>query len=100
MDQARTIRKLLDWRPVGTRPVGRPRQRWQEDVMKDVKKPKVKNGRKQLRIEELGERQLRRPKPTKMPNDDDDDDDDARIGCCRDHYWQHLNRNAPIYPLL
>jgi len=29
---------------MGTRPVGRPRQRWQEDVMEDLKKkPKVKN---------------------------------------------------------
>jgi len=28
---------------VGTRPVGRPRQRWQEDVMEDLKKLKVKN---------------------------------------------------------
>jgi uncharacterized coiled-coil protein SlyX len=26
-----------------TRPIGRPRQRWQEDVMEDLKKPKVKN---------------------------------------------------------
>jgi len=50
MDQAR---KLLDWKPMGTRPVGRPRQRWQED------------GRRQLRIEELGETWLRRRKPTK-----------------------------------
>jgi hypothetical protein len=38
MDQARPTRKLLDWRPMGTRPVGRPRQRWQEDVMEDIKK--------------------------------------------------------------
>jgi len=43
MDQARSTRKLLDWRPMGTRPVGRPRQRWQEDVMEDLKKLKVKN---------------------------------------------------------
>ena len=43
MDQARPTRKLTDWRPVGTRPVGRPRQRWQEDVMEDLKKLKVKN---------------------------------------------------------
>jgi len=43
MDQARPTRKLLDWRPMGTRPVGRPRQRWQEDVMEDLKKLKVKN---------------------------------------------------------
>jgi len=26
-----------------TRPVGRPRQRWQEDVMEDLKKLKVKH---------------------------------------------------------
>ena len=41
MDKARPTRKLLDWKPVGTRPVGRPRQRWQEDVMEDLKKLKV-----------------------------------------------------------
>jgi hypothetical protein len=51
MDQARPTRK-----PMGTRPVGRPRQRWQEDVMEDLKTPKIKTtGRKQLRTEELGE---------------------------------------------
>jgi hypothetical protein len=43
MDQARPTRKLLDWRRMGTRPVGRPRQRWQEDVMQNLKKLKVKN---------------------------------------------------------
>jgi hypothetical protein len=43
MDQARPTRKLLDWKPMRTRPIGRPRQRWQEDVMEDLKKLKVKN---------------------------------------------------------
>jgi len=43
MDQARPTRKLLDWKPMGIRPVGRPRQRWQEDVMEDLIKLKVKN---------------------------------------------------------
>jgi hypothetical protein len=78
MDQARPTRKLLYWRPMGTRLVGIPRQRWQEDVMEDLKKLKVKTGRRQLRIEKLGEKSLRRQKPTKglVPNDDDDDDDD------------------------
>jgi len=38
MDQARPTEKLLDWKPMGTRTVGRPRQRWQEDVMEDLKK--------------------------------------------------------------
>jgi len=36
MDQARPTRKLLDWRPIGTRRVGRPRQRWQEGFMEDL----------------------------------------------------------------
>jgi hypothetical protein len=27
---------------MGTRPVGRPRQRWQEDAMEDLKKLKIK----------------------------------------------------------
>jgi hypothetical protein len=35
MDQTRPARKLLDWKPMGTRSVGRPRQRWQEDVTED-----------------------------------------------------------------
>ena len=43
VDKARPNRKLLDWRPMGTRPVGTPPQRWQEDVMKDLNKLKVKN---------------------------------------------------------
>jgi len=46
MDQAIPTRKLLDWKPMGTRPVGRTRQRWQEDVMEDLKKLKVKNWKK------------------------------------------------------
>jgi hypothetical protein len=43
MDQTRPNRKLLDWKPMGTRPAGRARQRWQEDVMEDFKKLKIKN---------------------------------------------------------
>ena len=38
MDQAGLTRKLLDWKPMEIRPVGRPRQRWQEHVMEDTKK--------------------------------------------------------------
>jgi hypothetical protein len=43
MDQARPNRKLLDGKSVGSRPVGRPRQRWQEDITEDLRKLKVKN---------------------------------------------------------
>ena len=37
MDQTRPTRKLLDWRTMGTRPVGKSRQRRQEVVMEDLK---------------------------------------------------------------
>ena len=43
MDQARPTRKLLDWKHMGTKSIGRPRQRWQEDVMEDLNKPKIRN---------------------------------------------------------
>jgi hypothetical protein len=43
MSQARLTRKLLDWKPMATRPVGRPRQQRQGDVMEDLKKLKIKN---------------------------------------------------------
>jgi len=43
MDQARQGRKIIDWKPMGIKPVGRTRQRWQEDVMEDLRKLKVKN---------------------------------------------------------
>ena len=64
MDQARPGRRLLDWKHMGTRQVGRPKQRWKEDVMEDFKNLKIKTGRKQLRTE-LGETWLRRRKSTK-----------------------------------
>jgi hypothetical protein len=40
MDRPRPTGKLLDWKPVETRPVERPSQRWQEDVMEGLKKAK------------------------------------------------------------
>jgi hypothetical protein len=43
MDRARPTGKLSDWKPMGNSPVERTRQRWQEDVMEDVKKLKIKN---------------------------------------------------------
>ena len=43
MDQARPTGKLLEWKPVGARPVRKPRQQWQENVTEDLKKLKVKN---------------------------------------------------------
>ena len=76
MNQARPNRKLLDWKPMGTRPVGRPRQRWQEDVMEGLEKLKVKNWKETAKDRrtwrELAEKA--NPQRVVVPNDDDDDD--------------------------
>jgi hypothetical protein len=40
---SKTNQKAIRFRPMGIRPVKRPRQRWQEDVVEDLKKLKVKN---------------------------------------------------------
>jgi hypothetical protein len=43
MERARPTGKIFDRKTIGSRPVGRPRQRWQENVMEDLKNLKVKN---------------------------------------------------------
>jgi len=49
---------------MGTRPVERPRQRWQEDVMGDLKKLKIKKWKETAKDRRTGESWLRRRKPT------------------------------------
>jgi len=65
MDQARPSRKLLDWKPMGTRPVGRPRQRWQEDVIEELKKMKTENWKEIAKERRTWRDWLGRGKPTK-----------------------------------
>jgi hypothetical protein len=56
MDQATPTRKLLDWKPIGTRPVGKPRQRSQEYVLEDLKKLKVKTWKEATKDRKTWER--------------------------------------------
>jgi hypothetical protein len=43
MDTSRIAKIILEWRPMGRRPLGRPRQRWLDDVCDDLKVLKVRN---------------------------------------------------------
>jgi hypothetical protein len=36
MDDKRTSKRILEWRPIGTRIRGRPRKRWIEDIEEDM----------------------------------------------------------------
>ena len=45
MDTTRTVKKLTEWEPYSSRPEGRPRLRWFDQVEEDLKKMKVRNWR-------------------------------------------------------
>jgi len=49
MDTTRTAKKLTQWEPCSSRPVGRPRLRWFDQVEEDLKKMKVRNWRERER---------------------------------------------------
>jgi len=36
MDDKRISKRILDWKPIGTRTRGRPRKRWIADIMEDT----------------------------------------------------------------
>ena len=37
------VKKAYKWKPMLTRPLGRPKNRWEDDIRKDMKKSKIKN---------------------------------------------------------
>jgi hypothetical protein len=41
MENARTTRKITEWTPYKTRPVGRPRLRWMDQGEEDLKRMKI-----------------------------------------------------------
>ena len=53
MDTKRTVKKLTEWEPCSSRPVGRPRLRWLDQVEEDLKKMKVRNWREKCKDRRL-----------------------------------------------
>jgi hypothetical protein len=43
MDTTRIVKKVTEWEPRSSRPVGRPRLRWLDQVEEDLKNTKVRN---------------------------------------------------------
>jgi hypothetical protein len=43
MEDDRMVKKLTNWKPVGKRPAGRPKNRWIDGILKDMEVLKVKN---------------------------------------------------------
>jgi hypothetical protein len=43
MPEERMVKKVYEWKPMLTRPLGRPKNRWEYDIRNDMKKLKIKN---------------------------------------------------------
>ena len=37
------VKRVYKWKPMLTRPLGRPKNRWEDDIINDIKKLKIKN---------------------------------------------------------
>ena len=80
MDQGRPTRKQLFWELMGIRAVGRTGQRWQEDVLLDLKQLEVINWKETAKYRRTARDLAKKAnKRVIVPNDDDDDDDDDDV---------------------
>jgi hypothetical protein len=43
MLEERMVKKVYKWKPTLTRPLGRPKNRWEDDIRNDMKKLQIKN---------------------------------------------------------
>lgn len=41
MDEQRLVKKLYRWKPIGGRATGRPKSRWEDDVMYDIRRMRI-----------------------------------------------------------
>jgi len=63
MDDKRTPKRILQWKAIGTRTIGRPRKRWIAGIEKDLQIMGVRRWRKQCKKGQNGRKSLRRLKP-------------------------------------
>jgi hypothetical protein len=53
METTRTVKKLTEWEPCSSRPVGRQRLRWLDQIEEYLKKMKVRNWREKCKWNEI-----------------------------------------------
>jgi len=60
MDNNRTVKKVFNTKPIGIRKTGRPKLRWEDDVIQDIKTLGVKNWRNVAMEKESWQKLLRK----------------------------------------
>jgi hypothetical protein len=53
MPKEREVTRIYKWKPLASRPIGRLKSRWEDDVRKDLETTKIKNWRKSVLIKDL-----------------------------------------------
>jgi hypothetical protein len=49
MPEGRMVKRVYKWKPMLTRPLGRPKNRWEDDIINDIKRRKIKNWTNRIR---------------------------------------------------
>ena len=43
MTEDNNVKKIKRWKPMSKRPIGRPKLRWEDDILEDIKSMNVRN---------------------------------------------------------
>ena len=62
MQKEREVTKLYKWKPFVSRPIGRPKNRWEDDVRKDLQAMKIKNWMRSVLDRDLWKKIVERTK--------------------------------------
>jgi len=62
MENMRTTRKIMEWKPYKTRPVGRPRLRWMDQVEEDLRRMKITGWRVKIEDRQVWNRIVKETK--------------------------------------
>ena len=46
MAENNILQKIMRWKPMTKRPIGRPKTRWEDDVLEDIKSINIRNWKK------------------------------------------------------
>jgi hypothetical protein len=45
----REVTRIYEWKPFASRPIGRPKIRWEDDIRKDLQTVRIENWKKSVR---------------------------------------------------
>jgi hypothetical protein len=62
MPQEREVQRIYKWKPLASRPIGRPKIRWKDDIRKDLQTMRIKNWKKSVLDRDSWEATVERPK--------------------------------------